>query len=448
MQCLVIIPTNLEKETFSAPLAWLFAEHANKVQGVYARDLTVKQVQNYDHFIVELNWFTELREFLQIVRFIRRYKPQATILFGGLFSSLKYREIFQMAEVDYFIKGDNELPIKMYLDSVDPQKIPNMVGRNFENEQTYIFSAEEFTTLDYNLDWFPAYLKMIDKQIQKRINPSYGNLLAKKTKTYLPVHYLPSIFTVKSGCLAVHPGCDGCLGTKHQKLRELYGRNTLVLDNDTLISLLKKVSNKFKAVTIFFMSDPDYDFSHEHFDLHATLEFDCQISLEKAREIMMAFKIANATIPLYQEGYTGKQARKNVEKFLEIEDENHKVFFSAFRPDYQDTKIPQNRWIFSELVTPGHACYDVYTNIEAALVINDYLNTFWNRPVYQLENSITKRALMCSNFYYQRIKAVMKLLKHKGDLSAFANEICNTLDRQIQELTKQSTHASTELNIR
>ena len=41
MRCLVIIPTNLMPESFSAPLAWLFGRHADKVHGVYANQLTV-----------------------------------------------------------------------------------------------------------------------------------------------------------------------------------------------------------------------------------------------------------------------------------------------------------------------------------------------------------------------------------------------------------------------
>jgi hypothetical protein len=159
MQTLVVIPSLMHKFTFSAPLAWLFSDHIGQVHGVYSYTLTKELVRQYDSFIVELNWFIELYEFELICSFIKQHNPRAKILFGGLYSQLKYREIFAHAPVDYFIKGDNEVPIKQYLDGVDPRDIPNMVGRDFENPLTYIFQQEDYKTLQFNLDWIPDYAK-------------------------------------------------------------------------------------------------------------------------------------------------------------------------------------------------------------------------------------------------------------------------------------------------
>jgi len=135
MNCCVVIPTTKSnyEQGFSAPLAWLFSGYENRVRGIYSVDLTPSAVESFDTFIVELNWFTTLHEFEKIVKFIREYQPRALILFGGLFAQIHYERIFQQYEVDYFIRGDNELPMKLFLEGCKPSLIPNMVGRDFEN---------------------------------------------------------------------------------------------------------------------------------------------------------------------------------------------------------------------------------------------------------------------------------------------------------------------------
>ncbi len=83
MNCLVVIPTNLNRYSFSGPLAWLFAAYASDVRGVYSEELTPDLVRNAECVVVELNWVTQLKEFLLITEFIRRHNPAARILFGG-----------------------------------------------------------------------------------------------------------------------------------------------------------------------------------------------------------------------------------------------------------------------------------------------------------------------------------------------------------------------------
>lgn len=105
MQTLVIIPSLMCKFSFSAPLAWLFSDNIDKVKGIYGFQLNTTIVKQYKSFIVELNWFVELYEFALIVEFIKKHNPDSVIMFGGLYSQIKYKEIFQRYPVDYFIKG-------------------------------------------------------------------------------------------------------------------------------------------------------------------------------------------------------------------------------------------------------------------------------------------------------------------------------------------------------
>jgi len=159
MKTLVIIPTLLLDCSFSAPLAWMFAKHADRVKGVYGFELTRDMVLEHEQFIVELNWFVELHEFGLIVDFIRRNNRSAKILFGGMYAGIRHREIFQRYDVDHFILGDNELPIGLFVESVAPREIPNCVGRDFANPISYAFTEDQYGDLDFDLSRFPSYFK-------------------------------------------------------------------------------------------------------------------------------------------------------------------------------------------------------------------------------------------------------------------------------------------------
>ena len=79
-------------------------------------------------FIIELNWYLELHEFTLVVDYIATHRPDAKILFGGLFATLMHRRIFQELPVHYHIKGDNELPMRLLLEGTPPREVPNLVG--------------------------------------------------------------------------------------------------------------------------------------------------------------------------------------------------------------------------------------------------------------------------------------------------------------------------------
>src|SRR5512142_968099 len=114
MPTLVIVPTLMLDCSFSAPLAWMFAGCPEEVRGVYGFELTPELVRSHERFIVELSWFIELHEFSLIVEFIRAHNPAAKILFGGMYAGIVPPEIFRRTPVDYFIRGDNELPIRLF----------------------------------------------------------------------------------------------------------------------------------------------------------------------------------------------------------------------------------------------------------------------------------------------------------------------------------------------
>lgn len=383
---LVVIPCLQHKYMFSAPLAWLFSHCSDLVHGVYSFSLDAQTVRQYDQFIVELNWFIELYEFQLIVAFIKKHNPKAPILFGGLYSQLKYPEVFRNSPVDLFIKGDAEVPIRQFVEGVDPRKIPNMVGRGFENPQTYVFQQAEYQDIDFNLDWFPDYQKRwaefpypgadVDPDFsQMPLRPQYQERNAEKLPPALRwrvppkggLYHLPMLITARGSCPAAHTGCEYCMGARPGLSEAIYKRPPLVMDNDTCIRLLRKVEKRFDQVSLYINSQCDYDFTGEQFDLEATIEIDAKSTVEDARKILPAFRKACLHTALYEDGLIGQGIRTNLDQYHAIEDEDHKVYFFAFPQDAANHQIPENRRLYSELILPPWTHWDFYTDWKRAL---------------------------------------------------------------------------------
>ncbi len=317
MKHLVIIPNLHHKFSFSAPLSWMFSDHTDSVLGVYSQDLTSQMIQEYESFIIECNWFVEIYEFSLIVKKIKRIMPNSKILFGGLYSQIKYKEIFNRFNVDYFIKGYNEFPIKMYLDGTPPYQIPNFVGRDFENETTSIFTSKDLDTIEYNLNWFPDYFKYWDMYPAPFVDlepdfsrmpmfPAYNypKKIKDPTKEFrIPSkggrYHLPMIITSRGGCSSIHVGCDYCMGSKTGVNKKIYNGPPIVYNNDILIKHIKQISANFPYMTLYINSPFEYDFSGYFFDIEATIEVDTQITPTQLNNIMHSFKSCRVHLALY-----------------------------------------------------------------------------------------------------------------------------------------------------
>lgn len=426
MKTLVIIPSLFSKFSFSAPLAWLFSDHIDEVKGIYGYQLDAAIVRQYKSFIVELNWFIELFEFELITKFIKRHNPDSVIMFGGLYSHLKYKEIFQRYPVDYYIKGDAELPMKLYLDGTDPKTIPNMVGRDFENEHTYICTNEDLKSIRYNMDWIPQYFDLLSQTAppadfaprydKMPLYPQYWEKTGKKKppeeyRWRVPAkggrYYLPMIITSRGECQAKHDGCDYCMGTKTSALQGIYKRSSLVLDNETLILHLKDIEKKYKNVCLFINSKCNYDFTGHNFNLEATIEIDSQCSAEDLKKIIYAFRKTVVHTAIYQEGLTGKKTLINIQEFQQLEDENHKIYFFAFDKDAQ--LIPENRRLYSEIVLPYWTDWKFYTNMDNAMKKSrEWYNSIGQFNLYPPPKQVVMKSV---SFVIRRILYVLNRLK-------------------------------------
>lgn len=350
MKCLVIIPTTMHNYSFSAPLTWMFSKHTDKVTGIYGFELTEELVKNCDFFIIELNWFIELFEFRLLAEYIKKKNKNAKILFGGLYAALKYKEIFQCCDVDYFIQGDNELPIEMFLEGEMPAAIPNFLGKNFENPVTYTFKEEDYQNMEFNLDWFPSYFRHIEEN---------------------QMYQLPMVITSKGGCSTIHKGCDYCMGAKTREMEKIYHRPPVAMSNNTLMNLLGKVEKKFESASLLVLSRYHFDFSGRSFDLNMNVEIDSPISIEEIGEILNGFKKCLLNISVYEDGLCGEVVRDNYDKIIKMEDKNHKIQFFTYEKDAVRLDIPEDHILHAEDVLPGWTHWDYYSDMEQALIFSE-----------------------------------------------------------------------------
>ena len=279
-RCLVVIPLSkvLYRYGFSAPLGYLFGGRSHLVHGVFSKDLTSDLVAGYQYFIVELNWVTELFEFHLIVDFIRKYNANAKILFGGLFSQLHYETIFRSCAVDLFIRGDNELPLRLFLEGEALRKIPNLVSRDGASESSYTLLPEEFKGIEFDIEWFPSYKALFSPLSGCTDLPeTYDTAVSEITNNQLTrdemFYSFPLIVTTKK-CSVIHAGCDYCMGSK-----SLPFQNTAAYSNDALISVLRGLEKKggdvYGKVCLYILNDIAlYDFSNVSFDMNVFIEYD------------------------------------------------------------------------------------------------------------------------------------------------------------------------------
>jgi hypothetical protein len=362
MKALVVVPITMHNHSFSAPIGWLFSKNKEKVKGVYGFELTDNLIAEYDFFIVELNWFIELYEFSLIVGYIKRINPHARILFGGLYSALNYRDIFARFSVDYYIQGDNEEPMDRILNDEAVENVPNTVGRDFTNRITYRFTEDDFKNLEFDLDWFPSYFRYVDNRADYYMeDEKYGRLYE-----YNDQYNLPMLITFKGGCSVLHKGCDMCMGSKLDVLENIYGRPSIHMDNDTLLTLIKKIERKYSKASLFMGSNNRYDFRNLHFDIDMSIEIDANMPTDTIIDILHAFPRCTMNVGAYEEGISGSTIRRDYGKLLDAEDKMHRVSFFVYDKDMSLVDMPENRRLYSEDTFPKWAHWNFYSNYDMA----------------------------------------------------------------------------------
>lgn len=352
LRTLVIFPSlcyNLSR-VIPIPVVSLFVGRSKHVLGIFSYQLTPATLFSFDSFIISLGWFTQLYEVTAIIDFIRSHKKNAKILIGGLYAQLVYKTLFKKLDIDYFIKGDNEGPLDMYLEGIDPKIIPNMVGKDFENPLTYAFKKEDLGNIRYDLDWFSNYKNMLKKINSKEFsdsiaNGSYTNSTPTKDNFSISefLATAPSIHIPKTGCTVGTKHCKQiCIAADEGMVNFNYGRRPLIMTNEQLIENLHRIQLKgFESVSLYCDADWIYDFSGRQFNLILKLTTCAPLSAENMSKIADSFKECWFLAPVHRKSvnWENRDQAMQLNGFLDFKKENvKKIYLEVFEREAENIK--------------------------------------------------------------------------------------------------------------
>jgi B12-binding domain/radical SAM domain protein len=99
-------------------------------------------------FGIDLHWMVHSHGSIEIAKIVRKYHPDAKIIFGGYSSSRFWKELILYPCVDFVMRGDStEEPMKQWMQALksgaDLSTVPNLVwkdaaGKVHENEFSYV----------------------------------------------------------------------------------------------------------------------------------------------------------------------------------------------------------------------------------------------------------------------------------------------------------------------
>ncbi len=90
-------------------------------------------------FGIDLHWMVHSHGAIEVARIVKRWHPEAKVVFGGFSSSYYYKELLDYPEIDYVLRGDStEEPFRQLMDCIankrDPEAVPNLVWRDSQGE--------------------------------------------------------------------------------------------------------------------------------------------------------------------------------------------------------------------------------------------------------------------------------------------------------------------------
>ena len=86
-------------------------------------------------FGIDLHWMVHCHGAIEVARMVKKYHPEAKVVFGGFSSSYFYKELIEYPEIDYVVRGDStEEPLRQLMDCImrrrEPEIVPNLVWRD------------------------------------------------------------------------------------------------------------------------------------------------------------------------------------------------------------------------------------------------------------------------------------------------------------------------------
>lgn len=217
----------------------------------------IKQL-NAPIFGIDLHWMLHSHGALEIARLVKKWHPQSKLIFGGFSSTYFYKQLLELPEIDYVLRGDStEEPFRQLMDCLkdgrEPESVPNLAWKDKQGR----VHENPFTNVPSDLD-------------NVMVN-HYGNVVRSVIRyrdliSYTPVKdWLRYPITAVLTCRGCSENCVICGGSA-AAFRRCYQRDKPAYRSpEAIIRDIKQIS-RFSNGPIFILGDlrqPGDDYASE-----------------------------------------------------------------------------------------------------------------------------------------------------------------------------------------
>ncbi|UCH50744.1 MAG: TIGR04190 family B12-binding domain/radical SAM domain protein [Chloroflexota bacterium] len=199
-------------------------------------------------FGIDLHWMVHSHGSIEIAKIIKKWHPEAKLIFGGFSSSYFYKELLEYPEIDYVLRGDStEEPFRQLMDCIighrgELREIPNLAwkdnhGTIQENPLTHVPNDLSNIMLDH-------YGNVVRSVIKYRDLISYTPV---KDWTRYPI-------TAVLTCRGCTENCVICGGSA-AAFRKCYNRSQPVYRSPEMVARDVRQISRFSNGPIFILGD-------------------------------------------------------------------------------------------------------------------------------------------------------------------------------------------------
>ncbi|MBA7530233.1 hypothetical protein ES705_22436 [subsurface metagenome] len=209
-------------------------------------------------FGIDLHWLVHAHGAIEVAKLVKKYHPEAKVVFGGLSSSYYYQELLEYPEIDYVLRGDStEEPLRQLMDCImngrQPEAVPNLVWRDSQGkiqENPFSFIPSDLGNVMVN-----HYHDIIRSIIRHH-----------DLASYIPVKgWLRYPITAVFTCRGCTQNCVVCGGSA-AAFRQFYNREKAVFRSPKSVAQDIKQIEHFSNGPIFILGDlrqPGEDYACE-----------------------------------------------------------------------------------------------------------------------------------------------------------------------------------------
>ena len=199
-------------------------------------------------FGIDLHWMVHCHGSIEIARIVKKWHPEAKLIFGGFSSSYFYKELLEYPEIDYVLRGDStEEPFRQLMDCVlknkgELGKIPNLAWKDSRGEiQENPFSHVPTDLSNIMLNHYGNVVRSVIK---------YRDLIS-----YTPVKdWLRYPITAVITCRGCTENCVICGGSA-AAFRKCYNRQKVVYRSPEMVVRDVRQISRFSNGPIFILGD-------------------------------------------------------------------------------------------------------------------------------------------------------------------------------------------------